>query len=367
MAPALWRLGAEPVLEIGAVDDGGPAQLYRVRDVALLPDGALAVANQGSEELRLFAPDGAFRGAVGGRGHGPAEFDGLSMVEVFGDSLLVYDGGNQRVSVRRLDGTLVRTFRLDWFDGILFPVALLEPPPAADPAADPAGRPTILAVTARYMSQLRGTGLVVDTALVSLYGMTGALIDSVVRVPHNARAVQRVGNLQTTLGAPYTAGAAMAPSADGAGFCHAFGPEPEIRCRDRDGVRRVIRVVLPTRPVTAAHVGRYWDEAFDGASERQRSALRRMRENMPFPAAFPAFDQLLRDDRGRLWARRYRTPDDSHDEWLIFDDGRWIGRLGTPVGYRVMDVTADRLAGVWQDDLGVEYVRVYAFRARSTD
>lgn len=362
VTPAQWALEADPILEIGAVDATGPTQLYRVLDVAILPDGGLAVANQGSEELRIFAADGTHRGSFGGEGHGPAEFDGLARVDVFGDSLLTWDGGNQRLSVRRLDGILARTFLLDWFDGILFPVALLQPTGSA--AAGTSSRPTILTVTARYMSQLRGTGLVVDTALVSVYDMDGALIDSIVRIPHNARAVQRVGNLQTTLGAPYTAGAGMAPSVDGSGFCHTFGPEPEIRCRDRTGIRRLIRVALPARPVTEAHIDYYWEDAIENASERQRSALRRMRETMPFPASFPAFDQLVRDHAGRLWARRYRTPDDDAESWLVFEDGRWIGRLETPVGYRVMDIRGDHLAGVWQDTLGVEYVRVYRYRRR---
>lgn len=362
--PPAWALDAEPVLELGSIDAGGPFEFYRVRDMALLPDGGLVVANQGSEELRIFAADGTHRGSAGGRGHGPAEFDGLGMVAVFGDSLLVWDAGNQRLSVRRLDGTLARTFLLDWFDGILFPVALLQPSGAPAGAAGPAVRPTVLTVTARYMSQLRGTGLVVDTALVSVYDMDGALIDSIVRIPHNARAVQRVGNLQTTLGAPYTAGAAIAPSVDGAGFCHTFGPEPEIRCRDRSGSRRLIRVALPARVVTEAHIDYYWEDALENASERQRSALRRMRETMPFPASFPAFDQLVRDHAGRLWARRYRTPDDDAESWLVFEDGRWIGRLETPVGYRIKDIRGDHLAGAWQDTLGVEFVRVYRYRRR---
>lgn len=48
----------------------------------------------------------------------------------------------------------------------------------------------------------------------------------------------------------------------------------------------------------------------------------------------------------------------------VFDDGRWIGRLETPAGYRVMTVRGDRLAGVWQDTLGVEFVRVYGYRVQ---
>jgi hypothetical protein len=87
-----------------------------------------------------------------------------------------------------------------------------------------------------------------------------------------------------------------------------------------------------------------------------------MRDMMPFPEEFPSFAQLVRDDHGRIWARRYWTPPDTREEWLVFDDGRWIGTLASPIGFRVMDIRGDRLAGIWQDSLGVEYVRVYRYR-----
>lgn len=347
----VWAVDEEPVLELGSAEQPGLTLFYRVRDVELLPGASLVVANQGSEELLLFAPDGTLRGRVGGKGHGPREFDGLAMVEVRGDSLLTWDGGNQRLSVRRLDGTLARTFQLEWRDGILFPVDLHDD--------------RLLTVTARSMVQLRGSGLVIDTALVSLHDMEGDLVDSLARVPHNARVVMRAGERQTTVGAPYVVGASLV--AHDGGFCHTFGPDPEIRCRDRDALRRVIRVDVPVRPVAAADVDLWWRESLATTSERRRSALLRVRDVMPFPAAFPAFSQLLRDDEGRLWARRFTAPGDADDEWLVFDDGRWVARLRTPAAYRVMDVRSDRLAGVWRDTLGVEYVRVYRFRPRGPD
>ena len=346
-----WDLG-DPLLLLGTVDDPGPTQFHRVRDVELLQDGGLVVANQGSEELRIFSADGTFRASVGGKGHGPQEFDGLALVESFADSLLTWDGGNQRITVRLLDGTFMRSFHLEWFEGILFPADLLG-----------AGAFTargILAVTARYMSQLQGSGLVIDSALVSVYDMEGTLVDSLLRLPHNARAVLRAGNLQTTLGAPYTVGASLVGTEDG--FCSTFGPEPEIRCRDRTGLRRLIRADLPRRALNEADVELYWREALETASEAQRSALLRMRDMMPFPEEFPSFAQLVRDDHGRIWARRYWTPTDTREEWLVFDDGRWIGTLASPIGFRVMDIRGDRLAGIWQDSLGVEYVRVYRYR-----
>lgn len=347
-----WRLDERPLLELGEIDKPGPTQFYRVRGVELLDDGGVAVANQGSEELRIFSGNGGQPVTAGGRGHGPQEFDGLALVEVVGDSLLTWDGGNQRLSIRLLDGSLVRTFSLEWLDGLLFPVDVTGGEGAPE-------RRGVVTVTARYMSQLRGSGLVVDTALVSFYAMDGTLVDSLGRVPHNARAVLRVENRQTTLPAPYRVGASLVGHERG--FCYVFGSVPELRCHDRHGLRRIVRVDVPIEIVTEEHLDLWWEQALETTNERRRSALRRMRDHMPFPSEFPAFDELLRDDRGRLWVRRYRTPEVENERWLVFEDGKWVGQLETPPGYEVMDVRGNQLAGVWRTPLGVEFIRVYRF------
>lgn len=352
-AVAAWSVTDAPVLEIGAMDDPGPYELYRVRDVELVPDGRVVVANAGSNELRIFDADGSLLSAAGSRGHGPREFDGLGMVESYADSLMTWDWGNQRVSVRLLDGTYVRSFSLEWFDGILYPADLLG-------GTGLMGKPAILAVTGSYMSQLVGDGWVVDSALVSVYDLDGALVDSLWRLPERSRAVLRVAGRQTTLGVPYTEVASLAGVEDG--FCHAFGTAPEIRCYDGAGLRRLIRVQTQPRPVLPEDIDAFWEDALATENRRRRDALVRMRDVMPFPDAFPAFAQLLVDDAGRLWARRYRTPRSQAEEWLVFEDGRLVARLESPAGFQVMDVDQGRVAGVWTNDLGVEFVRIYEYR-----
>lgn len=342
-APA-WSLSAEPILPLGVVDQGGPTEFFRVVDIALLEGGGMAVANGGTHEVRLFTAEGRHVGTFGREGRGPEEFRGLSMVESVGDSLLVYDGRNDRASVWSTTGVFGRSFRLEWFNGLLFPVDV--------------GDDGIVAVTARYMTELSGSGLVVDTALVSRYDFRGNLIDSVARLPHNERVVQRQGDLQTTLGAPFSSSAAIV--AAGPGFCYAFGPAPDIRCYDGQGrLERVVRVPAAPRRVTPEHVAAFWAEREADEPGPRSNAFRRMRDFMPFPEAFPAFGQLLVDDVGRLWARRYRLPDAPVEEWLVFESGRVVGALAAPVGFRVMAVRADHVAGVFTDDLGIEFVRVY--------
>jgi len=92
-----WRVAEEPSLEIGA--PGGPDeyQLYRVRGVSRLSDGSIAVVNGGTNELRVYGPDGAFRGAAGGQGDGPGEFRAVRPAgRLGGDTLLLFDPAHNR-------------------------------------------------------------------------------------------------------------------------------------------------------------------------------------------------------------------------------------------------------------------------------
>src|SRR4051812_47765874 len=69
-----WRLSDAPVLSLGVAEGTQEQEFERITDVLRLPDGRLAVANDGSAELRYFAADGHFLGAAGRQGDGPGEF-----------------------------------------------------------------------------------------------------------------------------------------------------------------------------------------------------------------------------------------------------------------------------------------------------
>lgn len=340
-----WTLSGDPTVTLGVVDQGGPTEFFRIADIAMLDGGALAIANSGTEEVRLFSPTGRFLGSFGREGHGPREFTRLSRVDAYSDSLMTYDGGNDRISVWGSKGTWVRSFRLQWFSGSLVPVDLM-------------GSDGVLAITARYMTELKGSGLLVDTALVSYYDDDGQLIDSLVRLPHNERVVQRHGDFQTTLGAPFSELGHIVGVGDG--FCYAFGRAAEIRCYDLHGtLTQIVRVPLDQRVVTDAYIADFWDRQFAEATGPRLEAFRQMRGTMPFPVSFPAFSQLLVDDANRLWARVYALPDEPDERWFVFEDGRLLSEIHSPLGFRVMDVRDGRIAGVWTNDLGIEFVRVY--------
>jgi len=90
---------------------------------------------------------------------------------------------------------------------------------------------------------------------------------------------------------------------------------------------------------------------------------------VPGTDSIPSVSALLSEDGpDLLWVNRYDPATDSHwlnprvtgGEWAVLEtDGRVGARVSLPAGFRLMDVRGDRIAGVVQDELDVERVRVY--------
>ncbi|MEX2468001.1 MAG: hypothetical protein WD995_13910 [Gemmatimonadota bacterium] len=90
--PEPWALASAPTLHIGVVSGDETYQLHDVRDAQRLTDGRIAVANQGSREVRVYTADGQLVSASGEDGDGPGQWRALSRVHPLGeDTLLVVD------------------------------------------------------------------------------------------------------------------------------------------------------------------------------------------------------------------------------------------------------------------------------------
>ncbi len=108
-----WWLSDEPSLTIGM--DEGPEEysLFSVRAVLRLPNGNIVIANGGSDELRYYDSLGSYLYAVGQDGYGPGEFKDMSGMWLALDTLVIADGGQDRVSLFSAAGDFGRTVMLD--------------------------------------------------------------------------------------------------------------------------------------------------------------------------------------------------------------------------------------------------------------
>ncbi len=85
------------------------------------------------------------------------------------------------------------------------------------------------------------------------------------------------------------------------------------------------------------------------------------------PDYMPYWNTFFLDPVGRLWVERYRppgTPAHTLHTWEIYgSDGTLLGVLTLPLSGRVTpSVRNNRIAGIVEDDLGVQYVVVFELR-----
>lgn len=347
-APALgWRVGDSVVLSIGVLEGEEPYNLYGVEDATRFPDGRIAVANSGSGEIRVFAPDGTHLLTMGGIGEGPGEFerDALDGVSWWpGDSIMASSASQKQVAVFDAAGRHGRTFGLssghDSIVGVLRDGTLLAHPRTLSTVRpDPHGPP------------------------IRRWGMEYGLL-----LPN--------GELRASLGTHPGEEWSMQPAKKAAGL-HPFGRTTlsavwgelavvtpndryEIRAYRSDGaLARIVRLDHELRVQTRAHLEAWVSGMFDDLPEDARRKYRRMAEGIPLLESFPAFSAIQSDRLGYLWVREYNLPGEYRHLWVVFGpDGLVEGLAETPPGLRIFEIEEDHVLVKTRDEMGVERVEL---------
>jgi hypothetical protein len=184
--------------------------------------------------------------------------------------------------------------------------------------------------------------------------------------------------------APQDLGPLLSVEVDGDLIYYGWPEEYDIQSYDRNGqlLRRIRRSWEPT-PILKQHIETYvrmmterdW-EMGGPPPEEYVARLRRMLDQMIYPESFPAFDRLMLDRVGNVWARTTEEADLARyvptsswpvpsvpATWDVFDTtGVWLGSLELPARLHVSEIGDEYVAGVWLNELGVEFVHVYALR-----
>lgn len=351
-APA-WRPGEagsvadEPVVEIGVLEGEAPYQLYRVSAAVRLSDGRIVIANNGSNELRYFSPDGRHLRTVGGEGDGPGEFRFIGKIlRLPGDSILASNMMPPRLSLFDEEGTFVRGItpapqslagRLS--DGTLVTQATVNL------ASPPDGRTRI-------------------PSIVVLHAPGSDATDTIATLPGTERHIRinqqdgRIASVEMRL-VPFGRSAHIAVAADriyaGATDTYEIGVYAP-----GSGLTRLIRRMRPNRPVTSEMIEDLRRRNLESArDDNARRAIERQFSETTFPETLPAFSDLRADVAGRLWVKDYTTGDEEN-RWDVFEpDGRWLGTVVLPHGLNPMEIGEDYVLGLVRDELEVERVRLH--------
>lgn len=343
--PPLDTLGGLAVVDLGTIDHAGPEQFDRIAGMALLHDASLAVADQGSGEIRIFSRDEAAPRVMGGKGDGPGEFRTLARVVALPpDSVLGFDTRGSRFAIFSKEGTLGRTGQLQRpevggvprFEGLLAGglwLCSVRLPTSFDSEDSESGRSFQ------------------DGVLLFRYSPDGSPLDSIGRSSSVEMVRERQGTAVTTQLVPLGS----------QGYWGTTGGGAFVASSTRSEVRFVValpqawvRWVPEMRDLTEQE----WEEALEGEiadSDPSRAPVLRERyARMPRPRWSPLYDRVVGSEAGGVWLREVDS-----GQWLVVDDQAQLRRVIVPDGFTPMLITETEVFGVWIDEFGVEHVRGY--------
>lgn len=346
-----WTLGAEPLVEIGALEGAEAEQLYRVRDATRLADGRIAIVNSGSQEVRVFDATGAHLRSWGGDGEGPGEFrDPTSIAPWPGDSLAVWDRRLRRLDVRPTSGEPGRTVTYPSLGEVATPVFshLLDDG-------------TMVVSAIRILDGELENGLSRLPIVAAVVDGDGELVHSLGEHAGGEVYIRVRGESVDILAVPVARNIVMGGA--GAESLIAQTDRFELKFWDAEGrLTRVVRVAEPARPLPAGERARLIDSQVDQAPEPMRPRIRTMLEEIAMPDTLPAYTDVVRDATGHHWVRVFRLPYETGSAgWIVLDEaGQVVGRIELPPALDVYEIGADYILARATDELGVERVQLWA-------
>jgi hypothetical protein len=344
-------LESRPSLDIGNVDGSAQYQLFRVSSVLRLDDGRIVVANNGTNELRIYSPRGSFIAAIGRAGAGPGEFRSINGVHVVGrDSLFVFDAVLQRVSILSGDGRFHTSLNVEPTGDALRPLRLYR-------LGGVLRNRNMVFVAAAFPADMRPRPIThFDSVPTLLYSREG----------------KRLGRVAEPLGmdiyaTPSQAGDISFGRASSA-YIHGErvyvtdGGKLEVRAYEPGrGLVRTVRDDRPNRRVVAEDIDQLIKYRVDRVPDARKAEIRRYFEEWPKAPYKPWISAIMVDSEGLLWAEEYEPFwTNTSRTWTVFDQtGGRIARLNLPQSFRVCEIGKDFIIGVAKDEFDVEHVRVY--------
>jgi hypothetical protein len=348
-----WAIAAEPTLQIGSMEGEDAYLFFRIWGATRLSDGRLAVANNRAPDIRVFDAQGRHLHTFGQRGEGPEDFDSpVLMGTLPGDTLLVVDRLLRRINLYDPDQGFIRGSTADTdIEGYLLTAGMFS-----------SGS---VMVRRQVWTEDLPNGFFRFPVQYRSVALDGSLEHDFGEFPGDETlfSAQQVEGGVMTLSGGSPFGKSPATAVSGDRFFYGSQDAYEIQVRTQDGtLTRIVRRDKPPAPVTDAHIDALLEDMEAEADDSdQMREYRRMYREAPRPEYHPAHGFLYADTLGYLWVEEYRLPGEDVRRTTIFDpEGRMVGSVVIPNRFQIYEIGNDYLLGRWVDDLGVEYLRLYA-------
>ena len=354
-ADSAWTLAVDsPMVDITGTSAVPFEQIVRVLRT---PMGLIAVADGGTQRIRVYDAAGRFVRMLGSPGTEPGEFQALSWIGAASDTLVAYDLVQRRVTVFGVRGRL-RTVSLD--DGstaFTSPVGI---------HADG----TLLFVSGgpRFPFPAMAGTMVRDSVTLMRLSPDGEQRDTLGVFPwgESFGVPIQSGDQRFVAPMPRPFGRRTSIAVMEDGFVVGRGGQFVVDVHGADGALRLsLRRSVEGAPVTPEAVegfrmARASAPAAPGLQRQLDSALVAALDSAPFPASMPVFERVLVDDAGFIWVELYSVRGDQPAEWSVHaPDGRWLGDVRVPARLEVHHIGTDAVYGVWRDPGEDPRVRAY--------
>ena len=343
---SVWRVGSEPEYVTGWAA-GGP-EFSWIRSGAFTADGGAWVGDSGLAVLYRLGRDGSLEMALGGRGEGPGELQGIEGIASTGDTVVVSD---------------LQLGRLTWFhEGEVVSTRALGPLNLRKVGGVYQDSRVLLVAADAYgmPSEVRQGWAFEDQAVVTVHPNDDR-IDTLAVLP---RLKRWYGTRAASPGALWIQGlAAHTPT----GFAWSRSDIPEVRWYDHSGeLLQIARWSEPLEEVDSDYVSslverrRYLLSMLDLPEPQIGGMIRDLRAGLArHEGPVPLWDGLLSDDEGNIWLREFAGGLESSDRWRVIGaDGGFVGWVEFPESVRVLDVADDRVLGVNLNEFDVPAVVV---------
>jgi hypothetical protein len=347
-----WELDSSPEIDVGPAD-----LLSRVGSMYRLEDGRIIVAHTSVPEIVLYSREGSLLRRFGKRGRGPGEFTDISRMlrAPHGDSILVHDLNQNRITVFDSEGNFIRTA-----------IAVAEGPRYF---IDDIFKDGSLLLSSTVPPDLEARGMVRPQRTLFRRAPDGTDTE-LARIPSTPTFYQELPDGRVDFRSPFFAHSSHYVIWRNR-LAWAATDTFQIHVHELDGrLTTIIRKPQPSRPITEADVQPLIEQrASSLPDESLRAAVRRSLAEMP-RGTFPAFGaaeglgpSFQVDDDGYLWVAAYALPGASHNDRLVFDPaGAWLGTVALPPRFAPRHIGRDFILGRWRDSLDVEHVRLYRLR-----
>ena len=339
-----FRLSTKPRYRHGA--NPGDYAFQGIGVGRLFPDGSAVVSDEWASELVVIARDGAAYEVLATEGEGPGEVSYISAMFVLGrDSILAADPLLGRVTIFA-GGSVARTADLRRFIG----VGVVGIGPSGELLLATTTRRSEADWVSGHMARFDMETGAIDT--VAAYDFRPPIPSGLDWNP-----LEAVGQVTAAAGQ----------------FVHTRSDRPEVTWRQPDGtttqiVRWRAEPTLLTEeslgPIEAVHrmeIRMHDPELSDARlTEVTRQNMAAYHASIGRP--LPLFASPFADAAGRVWLPSYRAGGElkSVPPYIVITpDGEWLGTVGAPPRFRILDVAGGLVLGVELDELDVESVVVY--------